>query len=84
MADLVPAESMSRHWATRQRFITAAQIGVMVLIAVTFHFFEKSGRVVLGFTVMAAVGVMLGVADILMFLGVPEPEHERTAGTHWK
>jgi len=84
MADLVPRESMSRHWATRQRFITGATIFVMVLIAVGFDYFETRDRVILGFTVLGCLGVGLGVADILMFLRVPEPPHERIEGVPWR
>ncbi len=76
MADLVPKETMSRHWAARQRSITAAIIVVMILIAVGFDYFETSNRVVLGFTILGGLGVVLGVIDILMFLFVPEPPHE--------
>ena len=84
MADLVPTESMSRHWAARQRVITAATIIVMVLIAVGFHHFETTGRVVLGFTLLGSLGVLLGIIDILMFLAVPEPLHERVENVPWK
>ena len=84
MADLVPKESMSRHWAARQRFITGATIGVMILIAVGFHHFETTNRVVLGFSILGIVGVVLGVVDILMFLAVPEPVHERPENVPWR
>ena len=84
MADLVPKESMSRHWASRQRLITAATIIVMVLIAVGFHYFETTNRVILGFTILGCLGVVLGAIDILMFLAVPEPPHERVQNVPWK
>lgn len=83
MADLVPSETMSRHWAARQRSITAATILVMVLIAVGFHHFETTNRVILGFTLLGGIGVLLGVTDILMFLRVPEPSHERVPHVRW-
>lgn len=73
MADVVPQNTMNRHWASRQRFITAWNIAGMVAVALGFHFFEKSGHVMTGFTIFASVGVLFGVVDILMFWVVPEP-----------
>lgn len=84
MADLVPKETMSRHWAARQRIITAATIVVMLLIALSFGYFESAGRVILGFTILAFMGIVLGVIDIFMFLAVPEPEHERVERIEWR
>jgi len=84
MTDLVPRESLTRHWATRQRFITAATILVMVLIAFGFHFFEQTGRIIAGFTILACIGMVLGVIDILLFRLVPEPPHERIERPQWK
>ena len=83
MADLVPAESVNRRWAARQQSITAATIAVMILIALGFHYFERTGHVFLGFAVLAIIGLVLGVVDILLFLWVPEPEHERVENTGW-
>jgi len=80
MADLVPRESMTRHWAVRQGFITFANIAAMVAVAVWFHVFEIGDRIIAGFTVIAGVGLFLGIIDILLFLAVPEPPHERTEG----
>src|SRR5690606_33655059 len=40
MADLVPRATMTRHWASRQLFITASTMIAMAIIAVTFHYFE--------------------------------------------
>lgn len=77
MADLVPKETMSQHWAARQRVITGATIAVMLLIAFGFHWFETNDRVILGFTILGGLGVVVGVIDILMFVAVPEPPYER-------
>jgi len=83
MADLVPRDSMTRYWAARQRFILGANLVAIILLAFGFDYFEKSGKVILGFTLVAVVGVMLGVTDILLFTGVPEPPNERPASKDW-
>lgn len=77
MADLVPRATMTRHWASRQLFITASTMIAMAIIAVTFHYFEITGRVITGFVIVAAAGVVLGLIDLLTFLWVPEPPNER-------
>lgn len=83
MADLVPQKTMSRHWAGRQRLLNVVNTIVMIILALGFDQFERSGRVITGYVIIGAIGVVLGVMDILMFVSVPEPEHERPHGTHW-
>lgn len=83
MADIVPQQTMSRYWASRQRFITAANMVAMLAMAQGFDYFEKSGRIILGFTVLAIVGIVLGVVDILMFWNLPEPPNTK-GGSHWR
>jgi MFS family permease len=73
MADLVPQETMTRHWASRQRFITLANVLLMIVLAFGFHLFETRGLVITGFIFFASIGLVLGVADILLFFAVPEP-----------
>jgi len=84
MADIVPKESMSRHWAARQRIITLATIFVMIAIAFGFDYFEKADQVILGFSILGCLGVLLGAIDILLFLRVPEPPHERVENVPWR
>ncbi|HNT33545.1 MAG TPA: MFS transporter [bacterium] len=81
MADLVPKETMTRHWASRQRLITSINILVMIAVALFFDRYEKSGQIVRGYTLMASVGVIIGIVDILLFLRVPEPPNERALRT---
>jgi len=76
MADLVPRESMSRHWATRQRFTNHVFIAASVGVAVAFAGFEKQHAAVLGFTILGVVGVIVGVIDILLFKTVPDVPSE--------
>jgi MFS family permease len=83
MADPVPQQTMSRFWAARQRTITWANIGVMILMAYGFDHFEKSGHIIEGFVILASIGVIFGLADILMFLAVPEPPQQPLKETDW-
>ncbi|MCX7013865.1 MAG: MFS transporter [Candidatus Sumerlaeota bacterium] len=77
MTDLTPRESLNREWASRQKFITSIAMFAQAAIALGFDHFEQSGQVFLGFAILASTGVALGVADVLCFLVVPEPEPAR-------
>lgn len=77
MADLLPRESLNRHWATRQRFITIANMFVMAALGFGFDYFETRGLIIEGFSIIAGAGILLGVIDILLFFGIPEPSHAR-------
>jgi MFS family permease len=84
MADLVPRDRMTRHWASRQRFIQAANILVMMVLAVGFNYFEETQQVVLGFTIISLLGVVLGVIDIFLFRMVPERAQEPIRLSDWR
>lgn len=83
MADLVPRETMTRYWASRQRFITAINMIIMLMVGFGFHYFEQTHQIILGYTLFAGLGIVIGVIDILLFFGVPEPPNERVHQTHW-
>jgi MFS family permease len=80
MTDLVPREAMNHHWAVRQRLITAGSVLVEIGVAFGFSWFEHTGRIFTGYAVLGLVGVALGVLDVCLFFGVPEPVHERVHG----
>lgn len=85
MADLLPPDSLNRMWGVRLRAVTAAQVAASVVAAFVIGHFEKSDQIILGFTLLASVGIVAGVADILLFIPVPEPPHERPAEQRfWK
>ncbi|HPK03334.1 MAG TPA: MFS transporter [Candidatus Sumerlaeota bacterium] len=76
MSDLVPADAMNRHWGGRQRVTTLSIILTSILIVFAFDYFESSGRIILGFMLIGGLGIAVGVADVLLFLKVPEPPNE--------
>jgi MFS family permease len=80
MTDLLPRDSMNLYWAQRQRFITALTTIFLVGMALSFDVFEKHGHVMLGYTLLAALGIVLGVNDALLFRRVPEPRHTPLRG----
>lgn len=83
MADIVPHHSVNRHWAVRQRFITALNLIAMIFMAFGFDYFEKRGAVINGYILLAVIGVLFGVTDILMFSFVREPHHVIAEQDKW-
>ena len=79
MADLVPTESISRHWANRQRFVLATSSVASIALIWGFSLFEKQGhdQIIFGFIILCSVGLVSGILDILCFIRVPEPPNER-------
>ncbi len=76
MADIVPKETLSRHWASRQRVIHTARIFVMLAIILGVWLFEKYGRMILGYSILALVSVSSGMIDVMLFRTVPDPPTE--------
>ena len=81
MADLVPDQEVNRYWAVRTRRNTVTSIAASFGIVFIFWYFESNQQVILGFTLLAIVGLVAGVTDIALFLKVPEPAGERDMGT---
>jgi MFS family permease len=73
MGDLVPRPLINRYWAERQRYMqlvwTAAFLAVTLFILHSSHWPVRSS-----FALLAMLGVAAGIADILLFIRVPEPE----------
>ena len=76
MSDLIPHQILGRYWGRRQRWMLLTQVGVRVVLIVftsVCEFMQVSPAVV--FAVILPVAVASGVADILLFIRVPEPPH---------
>lgn len=80
MTDLIPRESLNVHWAVRQRFISACNFVAQLGVAFLFSRFERQGQVIQGFLVLGGIGMALGVLDICLFTGIPEPPNACASG----
>lgn len=80
MADLVPEASRGRFWSTRQAFTMICFLAAMAgsgLVLDTVHSSSPSGPM-RGFSLLFAVSAVLGIVDIVIHMGVPEPPPKRT------
>jgi len=74
MTDLIPAKTSGRFWGTRQSIVMAVSLGGLWLAGFILDSFQAGkGGSLLGFAVVFALATILGVADILVHLGVHEP-----------
>ncbi|MCX7049332.1 MAG: MFS transporter [Candidatus Sumerlaeota bacterium] len=83
MSGLAPKDSITHFWASRQRFITNFNMILVTLIVIGFNEFEKAGAVITGFQLIAGLGILMGVTDVLMFLRVPDVPNEAPDSGHW-
>lgn len=81
MADLVPAQTRGQFWSTRQAwtmfFFLLAMAGSGVVLD-SFKSGDSQGPL-RGFALIFAIATVLGVADIVIHIGVPEPPPQRTS-----
>ncbi|MBI4976580.1 MAG: MFS transporter [Spirochaetes bacterium] len=75
MGDLIPRRIVSRFWGGRLRWTNIAWLLTNVPL-ILFGFYYKTFGLTLtqAFTFVAALGTAVGIADILLFHGVWEPE----------
>ena len=74
MGELLPSDVISRSFAIRQKMLMVSSLFSMVIVGLGFHFFEVRGHVIGGYSLMATIGLVLGVSDIILYQWVPNPE----------
>jgi len=75
MTDLIPGRTSGKFWGTRQSVVTAVSLGGLWLAGFLLDSYDggKNSGSLSGFAVVFALAAVLGVSDILVHLGVPEP-----------
>ncbi len=71
MADLVPRQLLGRYWGNRQRWMYVSWAVSYVSMAIFAYAAPWPIRIT--FPILACVSVTAGIADILLFIGVPDP-----------
>lgn len=81
MGSLLPRDTFSEIWAGRRLWLSWARAGVMLgLSGALWVFRDADIRIV--FPVLACVGAVAGVTDILLFVKVPEPPASTSHASH--
>jgi len=79
MADLLPAGRAGRFWGVRARLLSVCMVAAALLYGWVLDRWNAPGHALLGFSVVFGVAAVLGVADIVVHLGVAEPVPTRHA-----
>lgn len=76
MTDLVPERLRNRFWSTRQSIVFTSYLVAMGVAGYVLDYFAGPGQAsqpFLGFTLVFGVAALLGCADIVIHMSVPEP-----------
>jgi MFS family permease len=71
MADLIPSRILGRYWGTRQRWLFVSW--TVSYIAMAVFSYATPWPINVTFPILAVIAVAAGLADICLFLRVPEP-----------
>jgi len=77
MGDYLPHQGLSRFWGLRHRWTQWSAAGSLMLVALLY--FKSGIDIRASFGIVMALAVVLGVTDILLFIGVEEPPLQRQA-----
>jgi hypothetical protein len=77
MGDYLPHQGLSRFWGLRHRWTQWSAAGSLLLVALLY--FKSGIDIRASFGIVMALAVVLGVTDILLFIGVEEPPLVRQA-----
>jgi MFS family permease len=78
IGDIVPQRVLSRYWAERQRYMQLVWTAAFLAVAVFAMYFEAI-PVRHAFALLVVVGLVAGVADIVLFIWVREPPPARAS-----
>ena len=84
MADLVPETTRGRFWSERQAWTMLAFLAAMAAAGVGLDRLQatEADGPLRGFALLFGAATVLGVVDIIIHLGVPEPVPQRTPREH--
>lgn len=74
MTDLVPSRSSGRFWGTRQSIVTAVSLLGLWSAGFVLDLYPGRDHGLFGFAIVFSLAGIFGVGDILLHLGVYEPE----------
>jgi len=81
MGDLIPRRILNRYWGTKHRYMTLVWTMAFLAVAV-FMFYSEGLSPRVAFSILASVGVIAGVVDVLLFIRVKEPPNHKVGPRH--
>ncbi|HDZ20266.1 hypothetical protein LCGC14_0018660 [marine sediment metagenome] len=80
LADLIPHRILNRYLGGRQVWMSLTSVAS--LLAISAFVYLSDQPVTVKFPILVTVGVAMGLADILLFLGIREPPHIAVRDRH--
>ena len=81
MGDLIPTRVLNRYWAERHRYLQLTWAASFMVVAAVTYLGDGISSGIL-FPIIATVGVVAGVVDIVLFRWIDEPPNVRTGARH--
>jgi len=72
MGDLLPDGKVTEFWASRQKWLSWSQAGVMLAVSLYFFAFRDTD-IRTTYMLVVFLSAAVGVLDILLFMRIPEP-----------
>lgn len=82
MGELLPRASQTEFWAGRRKWLSWTGTVTLPAVAGFFYLF-RDVDIQVTYLVVALVGVVAGVVDILLFIKIPEPRAELSPDPHY-
>ena len=77
MGDLIPARILNRYWAERHRVLQGVwTLSFLGVAAFSYYSSAMSAQVM--FRILATIGAITGIVDIILFVWVHEPQNMQT------
>lgn len=80
IGDLIPEHMRVRFWSKRSMYITISGIAPIILLALLYDRLSRGGESLAqfsGFAVVFGFAIFLGIVDIIIHYGIPEPKMAR-------
>ena len=77
MGDLIPMRILNRYWGERHRYLQLTWAASFLAVAVLAYLADDVASAIL-FPIVATIGVVAGVTDIILFHWIDEPTNVRT------
>jgi MFS family permease len=82
MSEILPLGTMGEFWARRRRWLAVSSTATLLASAAFFLWFEQVD-IRATYLIVASVGALAGILDILLFIRIPEPRMEQHPPPDW-
>lgn len=82
VADLTPARVLNRYFGNRQRWMSVANFGALIVTAVFVNYSGLSSLI--AYPIIMAIAIPIGLIEPTLFQRAEEPPHNPSRGLSWQ